>query len=717
MLHRLIIAACCLFFMGLQTHLAHAADTRGLRVIAKDTASGKTAEVQLYNKSYAVIIGIDRYKNLSPDRQLKNAVKDAKGIENVLRTQYRFDRIFTLHDQQASRDSIMRLLTSELPGIVGKDDALFIFWAGHGNQIKTHDGELGYLIPHDGNSSGLYGNISMSQLKDDISRAIPAKHIFYAFDACYSGLLTTRAVDRAPRRDLAYLQEITRERVRQVLTAGSKGQEALDGGPRGHSVFTGRLIEILEATGDYITANEIQAILKERVYHDARARGHEQTPGFGSLSGMGDFVFIPNIQQKVQDNQAELAKIEAELKQLEAREAEAHKHHNLQKQREAEQQKKAVEAKLKAEQLRQQQLAEEQRRQQVLLQERTRFEAEQQQRDQQRKAAQQAEEQRLAALKAELAKKKQTLPVTASSSLAAAVAEMRRLNAEIGSIEATFSKELTEARQRITARYGAEIEAVKQARQQPQTPLVRDEFETAAEFQARQAKHDQRFDERIRHLQAQQQQEFDELQKRLDLAQHEQTKEQRQALQQLSNKQFTIGPEALSAELGSYDADKQFFPVSINSKIPEIKLTMNGTIPLSRDAARKFKQDWQAGIVRPQGETTANGALQKIALVNEGDGSVRECRDGNCITEQEHRQLERERLERLEGLAYTDPQTGLHWLRDANSAGRKMNWHEAMTWVKTLHVGGYTDWRLPAKEELEAFAKRGGEKTCRLFQC
>ena len=556
MFRYLMLLFCCLLPLA-----AQAADTRGLRVVAKDTSSGKTAEVQLYNKSYAVIIGIDRYKNLSPDRQLKNAVKDAKGIEATLKKQYRFDRIFTLHDQQASRDNIMRLLTSELPGMIGKDDALFIFWAGHGNQIKTHDGELGYLIPHDGNSSGLYGNISMSQLKDDISRAIPAKHIFYAFDACYSGLLTTRAVDRAPRRDLAYLQEITRERVRQVLTAGSKGQEALDGGPRGHSVFTGRLIEILEATGDYITANEIQAILKERVYHDARARGHEQTPGFGSLSGMGDFVFIPTIQQKVQDNQAELAKIEAELKQLEAREAEAHKHHNLQKQREAEQQKKAVEAKLKAEQLRQQQLAEEQRRQQVLLQERARFEAEQQQRDQQRKAAQQAEEQRLAALKAELAKKKQTLPVSASSSLAAAVAEMRRLNAEIGSIETTFSKELTGARQRITARYGAEIEAVKQAQKQPQTPLVRDEFETAAEFQARQAKHDQRFDERIRHLQAQQQQEFDELQKRLDLVQHEQTKEQRQSLQQLANKQFTIGPEALSAELGSYDADKQFFPV------------------------------------------------------------------------------------------------------------------------------------------------------------
>ncbi|MGB4600646.1 MAG: caspase family protein [Trichlorobacter sp.] len=315
---RYLLLLCCLFPLA-----AHAADTRGLRVVAKDPASDQTGEVQLYNKSYAVIIGIDRYKNLSPDRQLKNAVKDARGIEATLKKQYRFDRIFTLHDQQASRDAIMRLLTAELPGIISKDDALFIFWAGHGNQVKTHDGDLGYLIPYDGNSEGIYGNITMSQLKDDISRAIPAKHIFYAFDACYSGLLTTRAVDRTPRRDLSYLKNITNERVRQILTAGSKGQEALDGGPRGHSVFTGRLIEVLEATGDYITANELQSILKERVYQDARARGHEQTPGFGALYGGGDFVFIPVQQNRLGDITATSAARQKELEQLKKAEAEA----------------------------------------------------------------------------------------------------------------------------------------------------------------------------------------------------------------------------------------------------------------------------------------------------------------------------------------------------------------------------------------------------------
>jgi hypothetical protein len=71
--------------------------------------------------------------------------------------------------------------------------------------------------------------------------------------------------------------------------------------------------------------------------------------------------------------------------------------------------------------------------------------------------------------------------------------------------------------------------------------------------------------------------------------------------------------------------------------------------------------------------------------------------------------------ERLEQPIHTDPQTGLQWLRDANNAGRTMNWYDAMTWVKTLRVGGYTDWRLPTREELEAFVKRAGKRPADYF--
>lgn len=56
-----------------------------------------------------------------------------------------------------------------------------------------------------------------------------------------------------------------------------------------------------------------------------------------------------------------------------------------------------------------------------------------------------------------------------------------------------------------------------------------------------------------------------------------------------------------------------------------------------------------------------------------------------------------------------DTKTGLMWARNGNIAGKKMTWDTAMEWVKTLEIGGYRNWRLPTKEELDAFAMRGGE--------
>lgn len=206
-----------LFFIFLST-LSFAAETRGLQVVAKDASSGKKGIVKLYNKSYAVIIGIDRYQNLPQDRQLKNAVKDAKGVEEVLRKNFKFDKISTLFNEQASKDRIMELLTEELPKQMGKEDALFLFWAGHGNQEKSDYGKIGYLIPYDGDADKIRKNLTMAEIRDTISKKIPAKHVFYVMDICYSGLLTTtRSLDSKTGRDLNYLREITKESARQAL--------------------------------------------------------------------------------------------------------------------------------------------------------------------------------------------------------------------------------------------------------------------------------------------------------------------------------------------------------------------------------------------------------------------------------------------------------------------------------------------------------------------
>ncbi len=94
----------CLVMLWLMTANVLAVETRGLRITAKDTVSGEQKEVQIYNKSYAVIIGIDKYANLPPDRQLTYAVRDAKGVAAALQKNFKFDKIITLYDKDATKD-------------------------------------------------------------------------------------------------------------------------------------------------------------------------------------------------------------------------------------------------------------------------------------------------------------------------------------------------------------------------------------------------------------------------------------------------------------------------------------------------------------------------------------------------------------------------------------------------------------------------------------
>lgn len=266
--------------------------TRGIKVVTKDKISGLEEELKLYDNMYALIIGIDNYSKLPFHQQLQYAVSDAKAVANTLLDKFTFSDIKSLYNERATRENILKAISEFRP--TGEEDAIFIFFACHGWTESTPDGELGYLIPTDGSlkPEEMYLNISMSQLKE-ILKPIPAKHIFVVVDACYSGtLLVTRGLESEPAPDLAYFKEITRGRVRQVLTAGGKGQEVLDGGPGGHSVFTGYFLRFLEKADSYITAKQLGFKVPEQVYIVARERGHTQIPQFGNLIGEGDFVFI-----------------------------------------------------------------------------------------------------------------------------------------------------------------------------------------------------------------------------------------------------------------------------------------------------------------------------------------------------------------------------------------------------------------------------------------
>ncbi len=292
--------------------------TRGL-----DTAQTPAAPASIYRDSWAAVIGIDAYESWP---KLSYAANDAQGVRDLLIKKYNFkpEHTFLLLDKDATRQNILSLLGDKLgnPDLVKREDRVFVFFAGHGATRHLASGrDLGYIIPVDADLTNYEGQaISMTNFQD-IAEAIPAKHVLFVMDSCYSGLALTRGGGTLGMGN--YLLEISRRTARQMFTAGGMDQQVADNGPNGHSVFTWTLLQALDGRADLngdgvVTGSELAAYVTPAV----SALSH-QTPAFGNLPGSegGDFIFELNHETEfLNENSAQLGdegiKLNTQLEQL-----------------------------------------------------------------------------------------------------------------------------------------------------------------------------------------------------------------------------------------------------------------------------------------------------------------------------------------------------------------------------------------------------------------
>ena len=255
--------------------------------------SNKAVYKPTYETSWALVIGINDYHKAPP---LGYARQDAEAIYEVLVSKFDFpkENVTILTDESASREGILKSFLHFGNGSVAPDDRMIVFFAGHGYTRTGKRGEVGFLVPVDGDPSDLATLLRW----DDLTRnaeLIDAKHLFFVMDACYGGLAMQRAVPSGSSR---FLKDMLQRYSRQVLTAG-KGDETVSdsGGPRpNRSIFTGHLLDALEGnaadTTGALTANAVMAYVYEHVSNDPHSR---QSPHFGFFEGDGDFIFsFPN---------------------------------------------------------------------------------------------------------------------------------------------------------------------------------------------------------------------------------------------------------------------------------------------------------------------------------------------------------------------------------------------------------------------------------------
>jgi hypothetical protein len=254
-----------------------------------------------FDKSYALLIGIGKYRHLG---RLESPPRDLQKMKAYLEAQG-FDEVVTLLDEQVTPEAF-RQPQRYLKAKMKANDRFLFYYSGHG----VTDGEglatRGYVPLLDEKDDGRHArSIPMIDLVAWL-KGLSVQHLFVVLDSCFAGL----AIDGTelkgvtqpdPKVDMAALHRMSRGPARYLIMAGDKGQESFGGTQWDGSLFTHALLNGLRRDADLykdhiVTARELYVWLKPAVEKEAGRAKRELTPMFKDLgpggSSPGDFVFV-----------------------------------------------------------------------------------------------------------------------------------------------------------------------------------------------------------------------------------------------------------------------------------------------------------------------------------------------------------------------------------------------------------------------------------------
>src|ERR1035438_6823362 len=175
---------------------------RDLKVEKLDSVPAGTARPVTIPTSYAVIVGISRYRNLADKEQLQFAERDAQSIFTALISpeggNFRVENVHMLTGEKATLAAVRREIGTWLPSVAKEDDRVLIYFAGHGFMSQGKR----YLAPFDFQRGRIAETgYPMDELGSAIGGKIKAKSKILLPAACHSGAITPEnSTDRKSTR-------------------------------------------------------------------------------------------------------------------------------------------------------------------------------------------------------------------------------------------------------------------------------------------------------------------------------------------------------------------------------------------------------------------------------------------------------------------------------------------------------------------------------------
>jgi len=235
-----------------------------------------------YQESYALLIGVQDYTGYWQDlNNIPNEIERVK--ETLMQEHFHLDVLMNPTGEEL-KERVQSFFQQQNQHAKNR---LLLFFSGHGyTNRKT---QQAYLIPTDApNPIAKTSQLMKTALPVSSiiqwARKKSSHHILLMFDACFSNNIFNRRAKTTLPNDIS---SVTLMPVQQFIVAG------IDGNRRPQkSIFVDAFIKAISGHADlnddqYVTETELSIYTNEMVINS----GYEQTPRYGKLVGMGDFVF------------------------------------------------------------------------------------------------------------------------------------------------------------------------------------------------------------------------------------------------------------------------------------------------------------------------------------------------------------------------------------------------------------------------------------------
>ena len=252
-------------------------------VPASDVDTVPSAAARLRRSAYAVVIGIEQYREKLPKADF--ADRDAKLMADYLTKVlgYPEENVVIRVNERATGKDLEKYVENWLPNNVEKGGTVFVYYSGHGAP-NPRTGEA-YLVPYDGDPTFVEATgYPLRRLYAALEK-LPAKDITVVLDSCFSGAGGRSVLAKGAKPMVLTVENTVLAGGKTAVLAASAGDQISSAyQEQGHGLLTYFFLKGLQGEADLnkdgaIDLAEIYEYVKPNVQRIARKQyNNEQTP-------------------------------------------------------------------------------------------------------------------------------------------------------------------------------------------------------------------------------------------------------------------------------------------------------------------------------------------------------------------------------------------------------------------------------------------------------